>query len=110
MKKLITLLVLMFAIAFATQNANAQQKPEDIAKVKVAELSESLELTVDQQQAMWRALVRKESAYAKQVTGQDLSNATVAAAKKEIDATLDERVKSILTPEQYKLYLATIEK
>lgn len=110
MKKIITLIVLLFAIAFNTQNVNAQQKPEDVAKIKTAELSEALELNIDQQQAMWRALVKKESAYARQVTGQDLSNATVAAAKKEIDATLEERVKAILTPEQYKLYLASIEK
>lgn len=110
MKKIITLIVVLFAIAFTSQNANAQQKPEDIAKTKTAELTKTLELNGDQQQAMWRALVKKESAYAKQVTGQDLSNSTVVATKKEIDATLDERVKAILTPEQYKLYLATIEK
>lgn len=110
MKKLITLLVVMFAIAFSAQDANAQQKPEDIAKTKAAELSKTLELNDDQQRALWRAFVKKESAYAKQVTGQDLSNATVAAAKKEIDATLDKEVKAILTPEQYRLYLASIEK
>jgi hypothetical protein len=110
MKKLITLIVVLFAFAFNAQDVNAQQKPEEIAKMKTAELSEILNLNGDQQQAMWRALVRKESAYSKQVTGQDLSNATVAAAKKEIDATLDERIKAILTPEQYKLYLTTIEK
>lgn len=110
MKKLITLMAVFFAIAFNIQNINAQQKPEDIAKLKVAELSQTLDLTGDQQRALWRALVKKESAYAKQVNGQDLNNATVAASKKEIDATLNSEVKSILTPEQYKQYLSTIEK
>jgi hypothetical protein len=110
MKKLITLIAVLFAFVFNAHDANAQQKPEEIAKLKTAELSEILELNGDQQQAMWRALVKMESAYAKQVTGKDLSNPTVAAAKKEIDATLAERVKAILTPEQYKLYLASIEK
>lgn len=110
MKKLIALIAVLFAIAFNAQEVNAQQKPEDIAKMKTAELSEVLELNGDQQRALWRALVKKESAYAKQITGQDLSNATVAAAKKEIDATLEKELKTFLTPEQFKLYLATIEK
>lgn len=110
MKKIITLIVVLFAIAFNTQDANAQQKPEDIAKTKAAELSKTLELNDDQQRALWRAFVKKESAYAKQVSGQDLSNSNVAAAKKEIDATLDREVKAILTPEQYNRYLASIEK
>lgn len=109
MKKIITLIVLVFAIAFHSHEAQAQQKPEDIAKMKVAELNETLELTGDQQRAMWRAFVKKESAYARQVTGQDLSNPAVANAKKEIDTTLDKEVKAILTPEQYRLYLASIE-
>lgn len=103
-------MAVLFAIAFNVQDANAQQKPEDIAKMKVAELNVSLELTGDQQRALWRVLVKKESAYAKQVTGQDLSNSSVASAKKEIDATLEKEAKAILTPEQFKKFMASIEK
>lgn len=110
MKKFIALIVVLFALAFNAQDAIAQQKPEEIAKLKVAELSETLELTGDQQRALWRAFVKKESAYARQVAGQDLSSAAVANAKKEIDATLDKEVKAVLTPQQYQQYLASIEK
>lgn len=109
MKKILSLIILVFALAFNAQDALAQQKPEDIAKIKTATLSETLELTGDQQRALWRALVKKESAYAKQVTGQDLNNAAVRAAKNEIDATLEKDVKAFLTPEQFKQFQASID-
>lgn len=109
MKKLITLMVVVFALAFSTQDANAQQRPEDAAKIQVAALSETLELNGDDQRALFRVFVKKEAAYARQVTGQDLSNPTVAAAKKDIDATFEKELKAALTPEQYKKYKASIE-
>lgn len=99
MKKLITLLLVAFAFMFSVQDANAQQRPEEIAKVKVAELSQTLELNGEQQRALWRVLVKKESAVAK-----------AGASTKEIEATFDKEIKEVLTPEQYKQYLATIEK
>jgi ribosomal protein S20 len=110
MKKLMALILVFFAIAFNAQDLQAQQKPEDIAKLKVAELTEKLELTGDQQRAMWRVFVKKESAYAKQVNNQDASDASVVAAKQEIDATLDKEVKAILSPKQYELYSKEVEK
>lgn len=109
MKKLIALLVVVFALALSTQDANAQQRPEDAAKIQVAALSETLELNGDDQRALFRVFVKKEAAYSKQVVGKDLSNPTVAAAKKDIDATFEKELKATLTPEQYKKYKATIE-
>jgi hypothetical protein len=109
MKKLIALLIIVFALAFSTQDANAQQRPEDAAKIQVAALSETLELNGDEQRALFRVFVKKEAAYARQVTGQDLSNPTVVAAKKEIDSNFEKELKAVLTPEQYKRYKASIE-
>lgn len=110
MKKFLSLIVMIFALAFNTQDANAQERPEEIAKNKVAEISQALELTGEQQRALWRVFVKKESAYAKQIKGNDLSNPAVAAAKKDIDATFDKDLQEALTPEQYKKYKSTIEK
>ncbi|MEX0995503.1 MAG: hypothetical protein WDZ45_00480 [Flavobacteriaceae bacterium] len=99
MKKLITLLLIAFAFTFSVQDANAQQRPEEVAKLKVAELSQTLDLTGDQQRSLWRVMVKKESALAK-----------AGESTQEIEATFDKEIKEILTPEQYKKYLTTIEK
>ncbi len=99
MKKLITLLLIAFAFIFSVQDANAQQRPEEVAKLKVAELSQSLDLTGDQQRSLWRVMVKKESALAKE-----------GASTQEIEATFVKEIKEILTPEQYQKYLTTIEK
>ncbi len=99
MKKLITLVLIAFAFIFSVQDVNAQQRPEEVAKLKVAELSQTLDLTGDQQRSLWRVMVKKESALAKE-----------GASTKEIEATFDKEIKEILTPEQYQKYLTTIEK
>lgn len=109
MKRLIAILVVLFAVAFSTQDANAQQRPEDVAKIQIAAISETLELNGEEQRTLFRVFVKKEAAYARQVTGQDLSNPSVAAAKKDIDATFEKELKAALTPEQYKMYKASIE-
>lgn len=109
MKNLISLLLVIFALAFSTQDANAQQRPEDAAKAQIAALSQTLELSGDDQRALFRVFVKKEAAYSKQVAGKDLSNPTVAAAKKEIDATFEEELKTVLSPEQFKKYQASID-
>lgn len=110
MKKFLGLMAIIFTLTFNIQDTNAQQRPEEIAKNKVAEVSRVLELTGEQQRALWRVFVKKESAYAKQVAGNNLSNASVAAAKKDIDATFEKELQEVLTPEQYKKYKETIEK
>ncbi|GGD86872.1 hypothetical protein [Planktosalinus lacus] len=110
MKKFLTLMVFMLAIGFSSQDALAQQRPEDTAKMKVAEITETLNLNGEQQRALFRVFVKKEAAYDKQVAGKDLNNASVLAAKKEIDATFEKELKATLTAEQYQKYKATIEK
>ena len=99
MKNLITLVLIACAFTFTVQDANAQQRPEEVAKIKVAELSQTLELNGEQQRSLWRVLVKKESAISK-----------AGESTQEIEATFDKEIKEILTPEQYKRYLSTIEK
>lgn len=99
MKKLITLVLIAFAFIFSVQDVNAQQRPEEVAKLKVAELSQTLDLTGDQQRSLWRVMVKKESALAK-----------AGESTQEIESTFDKEIKEILTPKQYQKYLTTIEK
>jgi len=103
--KVIALSVVMLA-GIGTMNAQSlkqnENKPEVIAKKKTAELSEQLELTGDQQRAVFRALVAKESNYKKYVTGKDMNNAAVQADKKKFDGVLDAAMKKTLTAPQYE--------
>ena len=85
------------------QDAN---RPEAIAKQQVEVLSQELNLTGDQQRAVFRALASKESNYQKHVTGKDLKNAKVMADKKKYDETLDAAMKKALTKEQYQKWLS----
>ena len=104
MKKLFFYFVFAVFTFAVSQPVQAQQKPEVIAKQKVAELSQELNLSGEQQRSLFRVYVLKESDYAKKVNGKDLSNPEVAAAKKNIDQTLDKGVKRVLTDEQYTKY------
>lgn len=98
MKKFITLLLIAFAFTFNIQDANAQQRPEEVAKIKVAELSQTLDLSGEQQRSLWRVLVKKESAISK-----------AGGSTQEIEATFNKEIKEVLTPEQYTKYKASIE-
>lgn len=104
MKKLFLLVATALFTLGTIQTAVAQAKPEEIAKAKVAEMSTALDLTGDQQRALFRSFVMKEADYAKQINGKDLNNAEVANAKKAIDTRLDAEVKKVLTAEQYAQY------
>lgn len=98
MKKIITLLLVVCAFTFTVQDANAQQRPEEVAKIKVAELSQTLDLSGEQQRSLWRVLVKKESAISKE-----------GKSTQDIVTTFDKEIKEVLTPEQYTKYKASIE-
>jgi len=85
------------------QDAN---RPESIAKQQVEVLSQELNLTGDQQRAVFRALASKESNYQKNVNGKDLKDAKVMADKKKYDATLDAAMKKVLNQDQYQKWAA----
>ncbi|MCH2490544.1 MAG: hypothetical protein MK211_10380 [Flavobacteriales bacterium] len=108
MKNLVKVIALVFVMALGVQTTSAQSlsrdqdRPEVIAKKTVADLSETLDLTGDQQRTLFRAYVVKETSYNKRVKGKDVSNPTVAASKKEIDEQLTRNVKSALSDAQFK--------
>ncbi|RDK84335.1 hypothetical protein [Marinirhabdus gelatinilytica] len=112
MKKFITgiavacFLVLGMNTVAAQSLSTNSQSPEVVAKQKVAELSEDLGLSGDQQRSLFRAYVQKEVNYDKHVTGKDQKSAAVIAEKKKHDDQLAAAVKRVLTPEQYKKWLA----
>jgi hypothetical protein len=112
MKKFITGIAIACFVVLGMNSVTAQslaqdsQRPEVIAKQKVADISSDLGLTGEQQRTLFRAYVQKEVNYDKHVTGKDQNSAAVIAEKKKHDAQLAEAVKRILTPEQYKKWQA----
>lgn len=111
MKKFITGIAFAVIVLFGMNTATAQSlskdnsRPEVVAKTTVAKMSKDLDLTGDQQRALFRAYVQKEVGYKKDVAGKDLKNAAVIASKKKHDAALAASAKKALTPAQYKKWL-----
>jgi hypothetical protein len=112
MKNLLSVFALAMVLLFSANNMTAQSlsqdgdRPEVIAKTKVAELSEKFSLNGDQQRALFRAYTAHYSNYRKHVEGKNQKDAAVVASRKKFDAALQENVKKQLTAEQYKQWLA----
>ncbi len=112
MKKFITGIALACFVVLGMTTTTAQslsqdsQRPEVIAKQKVADLSADLGLSGEQERSLFRAYVQKEVGYNKSVTGKDQKSASVIAEKKKYDDQLAAAVKKAVTPEQYKKWLA----
>lgn len=108
MKKFVKIVAVSFVmfLGMGTMNAQTlkqdQSSPEVVAKKQTAELSEALNLDGNQQRAVFRALVVKESNYNKYVYGKDMKDASVQAAKKKHDEVLQTSMKKALTADQYK--------
>ena len=102
MKNLLSVLAISCVMLFGMGNVSAQtltqdqDRPEVIAKAKVAELSPKLELDGTQQRALFRAYTAHESNYKKHVHGKDSSNPSVQANKKKFDDVLKVSVKKYL--------------
>lgn len=115
MKNLFKIIAFSFVLVLGTGSMNAQtlkqnqDSPEVIAKKKTEKLSEALSLSGDQQRAVFRALVVKESNYNKDVTGKDAKSAAVLAAKKKHDEVFEISMKKALNEEQYKKWQGTKE-
>ena len=103
--KVVTVAFVML-VGMGTMNAQTlkqnQNSPEAVAKQQTSELSESLGLNGDQQRAVFRALVVKESNYTKYVYGKDAKDAAVMAAKKKHEEVFETSMKKVLTDAQYK--------
>lgn len=112
MKNFVKVIAFVFVMVLGANSAIAQSlsqdedRPEVIAKKQTEQLVEKLGLSGDQQRTIFRGLVSKEINYKKMVNGQDISDPTVAANKKKVDAALDAIMKKTLTAEQYKSWLA----
>ena len=109
----------VFAVSFVmllgmgTMNAQTlkqdQNSPEVVAKTQTHELSQALNLDGDQQRAVYRALVVKESNFNKYVYGKDQKSADVMAAKKQHNEVFETSMKKALTDAQYKKWLSMRE-
>ncbi len=112
MKNLLSVLAVSCIMLLGMGNATAQNlsqdqdRPEVIAKTKVAELSPKLDLNGDQQRSLFRAYTAHESNYKKHVIGKDIADPKVQADKKKFDDVLKKAVKESLTAEQYKKWLS----
>ncbi|MBL4664016.1 MAG: hypothetical protein JKY22_10800 [Flavobacteriaceae bacterium] len=115
MKNIFKIIAVSFVMLIGTGTMSAQglkqnqNKPEVIAKTQTAKLSQELVLNGNQQRAVFRALVTKESNYKKQISGKDMKNAAVRANKSKIDNTLEAAMKKTLTADQYKKWLTLRE-
>tara|TARA_Y100000815_G_scaffold267237_1_gene286489 strand:- start:18405 stop:18779 length:375 start_codon:yes stop_codon:yes gene_type:complete len=108
MKNLVKIALFSFVMILGMGSMTAQtlqqdqNSPEVVAKQKTAKLSEMLNLTGDQQRAVFRALVVKENNYNKYVNGKDAKSAEVMAAKKKQDEILETSMKKALTNDQFQ--------
>jgi len=116
MKNLFKIIAFSFVmlVGMGTMNAQSlkqdQNTPEVVAKQQTEKLSTALNLTGDQQRAVYRALVVKENNYAKDVNGKDLKSADVAANKKKHDEVFEISMKKALTADQYQKWQAMQKK
>ncbi|GEQ85532.1 hypothetical protein ULMS_10400 [Patiriisocius marinistellae] len=113
MKNLFKVIAVAALFIFGAQNAQAQSlsttqddRPEVVAKTKTSNLNDALQLTGDQQRAVFRAFTANEVSMRKSVSGKDMNNAEVKVKKTELDKTLNDAMKKTLTAEQYTKYLA----
>ena len=115
MKKFISLFSFIAIFFVGIQQSQAQdsnrtveaEMPEAIAKKQTHELHQLTELTGDQQRSVYKAFVDYE-ANMKALKGDDIT--FVQKTKATLMETLKLRLKSILSPEQYQMYLESIEK
>lgn len=104
MKKLITLCVFAFALLFSTQGLTAQNTKEinALASEKVTEMQKSIKLNKNQLEEIYQAYIEFETKYVQ--ISEDLVKHQELL--KKCNASLDEKLETILTPEQFKAYIA----
>ncbi len=112
MKKYITLFSVIALFFIGMQNSvaqNKQQTPEAIAKLKTYELHKLVNLSGKQQGEVFKVLVDAES----NMSAVDSKGQNIQSSQKTKAAILDNtntRIKAILNPEQYAIYLKSLEK
>ena len=110
MKNLLTIGAIAFIFAIGTQSLQAQSlstdrnRPEEIAKVKLADLDKSLNLTDEQERSLFRALVQNEVNHSRYASDK-VSPEKKKSNSIKFNAQLDDSAKKILSDEQYKRWL-----
>lgn len=112
MKKYITLFSVIALFFVGIQQSVAQdrqQSPEAIAKHKTHDLHKLVNLTGEQQGEVFKVLVDAESNMsALQAQGKNIES--TQKTKAAILDNTNNRIKAILNPEQYAIYLKSLEK
>ena len=109
MKKIITLFALMVSLFLTSESLSAQNSTmthEDIAKEakqKMMKLDEKLNLTDEQEQAVYKQYYSHILNYDKHIEGQEVT-AELKNNQAKFDQTLMKTMKKILTEDQYTRY------
>lgn len=112
MKNLLSILAIAAVMMLGMGSMSAQtlsqdeNRPEVIAKAKVADMTSKLSLNGDQQRSLFRAYTAYESNMKKHVAGKNIADPAVQANKKKFDDVLNESVKKSLNSDQYKKWVA----
>ncbi|WP_116694823.1 hypothetical protein [Marixanthomonas spongiae] len=115
MKNIVKILAIALIMVAGVQHTTAQSlsqdsdRPEVIAKKKVADISAKLDINDSQQRALFRYYTSYEMKYKKNIAGKDLNQPKVAAEKKEYLDDLKTNVKKTLNDEQYKTWLGMLK-
>jgi len=115
MKKYISLFSFIALFFVGIQQSSAQDKserkeyPEAIAKKKTYEMHQLVELSGEQQGSVYKVLVDAEQNIAAlNESGSDI--VTIQKSKAAIYDLVDSRLRDILSPDQLRTYMASMEK
>lgn len=108
MKKLLNTVVIFFFLFLGAIGVHAQgltvsdKRPENIAKEKVSLIHNQLNLSGDQQRALFRAYVKREVGIKKNITDKDTTSPAVQQQIAILNIELEKAVEKELTAEQFK--------
>lgn len=111
MKKILTVFAFFATLFLGIQTVSGQSlkqdenRPEVVAKEETRILTEDLGLNGEQTRATFRALVTHKVDLKKSTDGKSSNDSSVKAEKQKIDKSLEEKMKEILTDDQYQKWL-----
>ena len=107
MKKIVstaTLGILLFlgsVVVHAQGLTVSDKRPENIAKEKISMIQKEIELSGDQQRALFRAYVKREVGIKKHIADKDPKSPAVQQQKSILNNELEKAVEKELTVEQF---------
>ncbi|MEO8933254.1 MAG: hypothetical protein ABI295_03020 [Xanthomarina sp.] len=96
-------------LQFSTAQTQLNQSPEAIAKEKTHDLHKLVNLTGGQQSAIYHLLVDAEQNMAV-LNKKETTDKLRKSGSATVEQNITEGFKKVLTPEQYNLYLESLEK